>query len=189
MKNINKSALRILILLFGFAISSSSFSSSQLDIIADHGGVAAEDVIRDLLGMDESDIERSMKVEKEKVEQGEYKVSSYMEKLKPQYPMQSIIGEGAFSDREFDKERVEVVPPIVLLSDGVSSKRWLSRNKNVLSGMGAFVVVVDAKSEESAWELSKIYGDDVIPMNLNEFITAYDIPALPALVNSKGIYQ
>ncbi|HAS8195769.1 TPA: DUF2859 domain-containing protein [Vibrio vulnificus] len=176
-----------------FVLVSSSpiitLASEKLTVIQDNGGVAIDTVLESVTQNTKEEIAKSLEDERKMRESGGMEPNAIRNLLRPSYPITSHLQERSFTPKEFEQTRSEITRPIALIGNGPRSIRWLKQYRSRLKNLGAFVVLVEAESDEQLYEFQKIYGDKVAIMNLDDFTEKYQIPALPALLTENGIYQ
>ena len=164
--------------------------SGDLIVLADHGGVPVSEVMKDVLGMDEREVNQIRTAELEKVRSGEYSQEALLKKMKPNFPITTTRTEGSFRSKDFSTPQYEIHRPLVLLADGPLSKRWLSKNARKLREIRSFVVVVNAKDQQVVNEISRLYGEQVSVLeDAEELLNKYHVEHLPALITQDGVYQ
>lgn len=80
--------------------------------------------------------------------------------------------------------------PFFIVSDDATSMKWLHKNKQRLSKMNAFGVVVNIKQDSDTSKLEKISGE--LPMfclPVDELVEVYNLTSYPVLVTDSVIEQ
>ncbi len=162
---------------------------TSLTVIADYGGEPVVLALAEIVGPSKAQAEFALRQDAIKGGRGELTAEVMLAKLKPQFPLVSQVKPGRFQGKDFAQRKEEIYQPFVMVGDDHYSQRWLAGYAPKLKELGAYVAVVSAKSEESAMRMSRIYGDGIVFLNLDEFMQKYQIPALPALLTADGVYQ
>lgn len=171
-------------------LGSSGVRSGELIVLADRGGEPTKHVMKEILDLDARELEQVRQQEIDKLRAGAYKKKAILESMMPDFPVSTSREEGKFKSQDFVDPQSEIHRPMVLLADGVRSQRWLERNARKLKEIRAFVVMVNATSQESVFKFSRIYGDNITVLPQGDIILdKYHVPSLPALITQHGVYQ
>ncbi|EGQ8101361.1 DUF2859 domain-containing protein [Vibrio parahaemolyticus] len=181
-------ALRTAILFV--CLGGSSVKSSELIVLADRGGEPTQKIMADILDLDAHELQQVRSQELERLRSGAYQQDAIISSMMPDFPVQTTRKEEKFKSQDFIETRFEIHRPLVLLGDGPMSLRWLQKNSRRLKEIRAFVLMVNAESQESVFKFSRIYGDNISVLPKGDVILdKYQVPSLPALITQDGVYQ
>ena len=80
--------------------------------------------------------------------------------------------------------------PFFIVSDDIKSMQWLHKNKQRLSKMNAFGVVVNIKQGNDTTELEKISGElPIFCLPVDELVEVFNLTNYPVLVTDTVIEQ